>query len=219
MTQKITNKPSINLPPFKAMLVEDHFLFASGFIELLQIMSPNSSITHFSKPEQALQSLSTTEYQFIFADLMIPGSNTTEFINYCRKEYPSTLIIVISTIIDISKVKQCFSLGVNGYLSKVIDPYELKLALEKIYTGDKYISSDINGRLANSIFAKEQNDLTSKELEVLRLIAESKKVDEIAELLFISPYTVMAHRRNIMKKLSLHSAAALVKYAFENKLN
>jgi DNA-binding NarL/FixJ family response regulator len=73
--------------------------------------------------------------------------------------------------------------------------------------------------MTNSFFSTAQTDLTEKELEVLRLIAEGWKVNKIAEKLFLSPFTIMAHRRNIMKKLDLHSAAELVKYAYEHKLN
>ena len=108
---------------------------------------------------------------------------------------------------------------VAGDWQKSVSVYELNLALERTYAGDKYVSSDLNGKLANSFFVSEQTSLTLKELEVLRLIAEGYKVDKISEMLFISPYTVMAHRRNIMKKLDLHTAAELVKYAFLNNLN
>lgn len=210
----------IDLPVFNALIIDDHQLFAQGFTELLKTMAPEGcTLSHISAAEKAREELQRNNYQFLFTDLLIPGFDTKEFIIHCRKKYPELIIIVVSTILEISKVKECFGIGVNGFLSKAVNNYELKLALEITYNGGTYVSSNLNGRLASSLFIAEQHTLTSKEIEVLRLIAEGCKVEKIADTLFISTYTVMAHRRNIMKKLDLHSAAELVKYAFENKLN
>ncbi|MBS1917909.1 MAG: response regulator transcription factor [Bacteroidetes bacterium] len=209
----------IEVPEFNAIIIDDHVLFAQGFSELLKTMAPGCEIRLHSSVEKAKNDLKTGKYHYLFVDLLMPGVNTKEFVSSCRKEYPELIIIIISTIQEISKVREFFGIGINGYLSKAVSYFELKLALEKTYNGDKYVSSDINSRMTNSLFSAAQTDLTEKELEVLRLIAEGWKVNKIAESLFLSPFTIMAHRRNIMKKLDLHSAAELVKYAYEHKLN
>lgn len=211
-------REQIDLPFFKALLIDDHILFAQSLAELIRAMAPASDINYMTSVEKIREELKANEYQFLLIDLLIPGVDTKEFISYCVKKYPTLIIIVISSVIDISKIKECFSIGIGAYLTKAISSYELKLALEKTYRGEKYISSDLSGRLASSFFSVEQNNLTTKELEVLRLVAAGNTVNQIAATLHSSPFTIMAHRRKIMKKLDLHSAAELVKYAFENNL-
>lgn len=210
---------SADIPTFKALLIDDHVLFGQGLRNLIKGMSPESEVTYNSNPDKAKEMLKTGGFEFLFSDLMIPGYNTKEFISYCRKNYPALIIIIISSTMDINSIKEYFGLGINGFISKNVDHYELKMALEKTWQGEKYISSDLSGRVANSFFAEEKDELTKKELEVLRLVAAGYTVDKTAGVLFVSPYTIMAHRRSIMKKLDLHSAAELVKYAFENNLH
>jgi DNA-binding NarL/FixJ family response regulator len=149
---------------------------------------------------------------------MIPGNDVKEFISFCKKQYPGLYIIIISSVTDIHTMKVLFAEGVNGYLSKAVNYSELKTALEKIYSGERYLSTDLTGKLATFFFEGEESKLTKKELEILRIVASGKTVKQTAEDLLISPSTVMAHRRSIMSKLDLHSAAELVKYAYANKL-
>lgn len=207
-----------DISPLKIMLIDDHLMFAQGITELLNKISPDNKISVFTSVEKAKLELAANDYQFILSDLMIPGSNVKEFVGYCTKKYPGVYIIIISSITEINTIKELLAEGVHGYLSKAVNYFELKIALEKVYQGERYISSDLSGKMATSYFEAEKTDLTKKELEILRMVAAGKTVIQTAEALLISPSTVMAHRRNIMAKLDLHSAAELVKYAFENKL-
>ena len=208
-----------DIPAFNAMLIDDHLMFSQGLSEIIKNMAPDSFVTHFNNISRAQQELKANHYNFLLSDLLIPGQNVRDFIIECRREYPDLIIVIISSVMEISVVKEYFALGINGYLSKAVNFYELKIAMEKTYQGDKYISSDLSGRLASSYFMAEKSSLTKKELEILRLVAAGHSVDKTAQLMHVSPYTVLAHRRNIMKKLNAHSAAELVKYAFENNLH
>lgn len=208
----------LDIPKFKALLLDDHVIFSQGLAELIRKMSPESEVIHFNSVETAKASLLKEEYQFLLSDIVIPGSNTLEFITYCKKKFPNLTIIILSSITDMTTIKEFFSLGISGYLSKAVNNYELKIALEKTYQGEKYVSADLSGRLASSFFVAEKNSLTKKEIEIIRMVAAGHTVDAASKLLHLSPYTILAHRRNIMKKLDLHSAAELVKYAFENNL-
>ncbi|MGG9960017.1 response regulator [Ferruginibacter sp. SUN106] len=208
----------LDLSSFNGIIVDDHELFGHGFAMILKSMAFNNSL-HFTNIERAMNELQANNYNVLFIDLQMPGTDTKEFITTCRKKYPYLTIIIVSTIAEINRVKECFTWGVDGYISKSVSVFELNLALERTYAGDKYVSSDLNSKLANSLFFPAQTNLTAKELVVLKLIAQGYKVDKISEILFISTYTVLAHRRNIMKKLDLHTAAELVKYVFTNNLN
>lgn len=211
--------PEITYPTsLQIMLVDDHIMFTQGLTELLKKIFPNSHVSVFTSTEKALKQLEVNEYTFLLSDLIIPGSDVKGFITLCKKKYTALNIIILSSILDINIVKDYLAIGIDGYLSKAVSAEEMKMAFEKIYLGEKYVSTDISSKLVTSYFEETKTELTKKELEILRLIADGFTVIKTAEKLHISSATVMAHRRNIMSKLDLHSAADLVKYAYENKL-
>lgn len=209
---------TIEIPDLSVILIDAHEIFCQGIAEIFKGMSAESHFRYFTDIEKAKDEMSKKKYQFLLCDLLFPDTNVKKFISDCKKQYPDLFIIIVSSVIDVTTIKEYFSIGINGFISKGVSYYELKLGLEKVYHGDRYISSDLSSKLTYSYFSAQKINLTVKELEVLRLIAAGNPVNAIAKILHLSPYTIMAHRRNIMKKLDLHSAAELVKYAFENNL-
>lgn len=210
---------TLDLPSLKILLLDDHLLILKGFSEILKSMTPDSTIKFYTSAEKVKEELSREKYDVLFSDLMMPGVNTREFITTCKKKYPEMVIIILSGILEINVVKEYLSIGVNGFISKVVSQEEVKLALETTHRGETFVSSNLSGKLAFSLFAAEKTSLTQRELEILRLIAAGHSVEKTATLLNLSAFTILAHRRSIMKKLDLHSGAELVKYAFENNLN
>lgn len=207
------------IPATPVMLIDDHILVAEGFRELLlKILPPDSVINVFSSIDRAKESLEAQPYGIVITDLVMPGQSVMNFITTTRRQYADIIILVISSVLDTSSIKACLAAGANGYLSKATDPREIKLALEYTNRGRKYISGDLSGRLADSILSTENTILTNKELEIIRLIAAGNKTKNVAEMLFVSPITIMTHKRNIMRKLNLHSSTELVKYVYENNL-
>ncbi len=201
------------------MLVDDHVLVAEGFRELLKRMLPAGSVIDVSSTiETAAAALKTMRYGVLITDLIMPGQNVMSFITACRKSYADLIILVVSSSMDSNGIKACFAAGANGYLSKAVSPGEIKLALEYTAAGKKFVSADLAGKLADNIFSAENTVLTNKEREVLALIGAGKRTREIADLLFVSPITIMTHKRNIMRKLDLHSVTELVRYVFNNNL-
>lgn len=210
--------PKIALPPVRILLVDDHVLLNQGLYEVLRKLLPESDIEFLNRVDIARQRLQEKTYTFLITDYNMPGENVDEFIRHCRRTFPQMFILVLSGMTDLSTLKRCLQLNVNGFLSKSIHNYELQVALERTYRGEVYISSDLTGRLAASFFTDEATELTRKEMDVLRLVAKGKSVKAIAEELFISTSTVMSHRSSIMRKLDVRSAAELVRYVYENKL-
>ncbi|MBE9460580.1 LuxR C-terminal-related transcriptional regulator [Dyadobacter subterraneus] len=210
---------SVEIPVTKIMLLDDHVLVAEGFKQLLLKIVPQGSVIDiFSSIDRAKESLQTGEYRVVITDLIMPGQSVMNFIPFCRKSYADIIILVVSSVMDTTSIRSCLAAGANGYVSKAVDAREIKLALEYTYNGRKFVSSDLSGKLADSILSLESTTLTSKELEIIRLIAAGHKTKNVAEMLFVSPITIMTHKRNIMRKLNLHSATELVKYVFENNL-
>ncbi|MCE7044113.1 response regulator transcription factor [Dyadobacter sp. CY312] len=201
------------------LLIDDHILVAEGFKELLlKILPPGSKVDICFSVDKAKKHLQGGSYRFVITDLIIPGQDVLEFITYCRKTFKNIIIIVITGVVDANSIRTCLAAGADGYLSKAIEPRDMKLALEYTYLGKKFISNDLSGKLADSILSAENTALTAKEMEILRLIAAGKGTKVIAEILFISPITVMTHKRNILRKLNLHSTTELLKYGYDNNL-
>jgi DNA-binding NarL/FixJ family response regulator len=210
---------SIDIPPSKVLLIDDHALVAEGIKGLLlRILAPSSTVDLFFSLEKAKQHLQTNKYRYIITDLIIPGQNVMKFISECRKNFSDVIIIVLSGVNDAKSIKECLTAGANGYLSKATELREIQLALEYTYKGKKFISSDLSGTLADSIISIENTSLTPKELEIVRLVAKGCNTKKMAELIFVSPLTITSHKRNILRKLNLHSATELVKYAYDNHL-
>jgi DNA-binding NarL/FixJ family response regulator len=209
---------SIELPPFRLLLLDDHQVFIQGLAELIRLMSPESEIVLSTNEASAKEHLAKMDFQFLLTDINIPGANILEFTKNCISKYPNMTIIMLSSNTDMCTIKSYFNLGIAGYLSKAINSNELKIALEKTHKGERYISSDLTNMLATALFKADDNLLTKKEMEIIKHVAAGHSVNNTAALLNLSPYTVLAHRRNIMKKLGLHSAAELVKYAYDNNL-
>lgn len=209
----------IDIGTVNILLTDDHSLVAEGFRQLLIKMLPEDCmITVCNDLEKAKKALQTVKYDYVITDLVMPGQNVPDFIAYLHSNYPELTILVLSSVIDTNTVKECLSLGINGYVSKGVSPEEIKLAFENTYRGRKFISSDISGRLASSILSIENTTLTKKELEVLRLLAAGHNTKKTAEILHVSPITIITHKRNLMQKLNLHSVVGLVKYAYDNSL-
>lgn len=205
-------------PLLRILLVDDHIMFSQGLSELLYKMLPACEITLCTSVTTAITALKAHDYQYIFCDLMIPGNDIRSFISFCKKNTPVSYFIIVSSVTDIHVIKSLFSDGIDAYLSKAVNSEELRMAIEKVNKNEKFLSSDLSGKMISSLYDSEKTDLTRKELEILKMVAAGKTVVQTAAILFISQSTVMSHRRNIMKKLQLHSAAELVKYAYENNL-
>jgi DNA-binding NarL/FixJ family response regulator len=204
---------------YKAIVVDSHRMFADGFCELLK-----KKVTSFNTVDScysisiAKQRMQQKEYDYLFTDVVLNNDESKDFIKYCHKEYPSLIIIAVSGLINSFDIKELLNIGINAYLAKSASSDELQVAVERTSTGEKYISVELAGKLATALYSKNNNNLTKKELEVLRLVAKGLTIAEAAESMHLSQHTIIGHRRNIMLKLGVRSATEIVKYAYENNL-
>jgi DNA-binding NarL/FixJ family response regulator len=140
-----------------------------------------------------------------------------------KKEYPFLKIIIVSTHSNAKIISRLIRIGVNGYLLKNAEKSELLDAIYTVADGKKYFSKDVEDQyLSNNQKIEKQisnlTELSSREKEILVLIAHEYNTAEIAEKTFISLNTVNTHRRNLLSKLNAKNTAGLVKYAVENGL-
>lgn len=202
------------------LILDEHIRFAKSLAEIMADISHVSEFKICGTLCGAVQELSTGKYNYLLVDpAMLETDNTVveHFITEQKKRDADLIIIIVSSVVNVRVLKRYFNLGVNGYLSKIVDREKLQKALHITYLCQRSVCT-LDHTVPQDKHRVDKTVLTKKELEVLSVIAAGHTVKKTAELLFLSPYTIMAHRRNIMSKLDLHSGPELVKYAFENKL-
>jgi DNA-binding NarL/FixJ family response regulator len=204
---------------YKALVVDGHRMFTESLCELLKRKIANFSLVESSYSiVSAKQKMEQKEFDYLFTDSNINSNESKDFIEYCRKQYPNLIIIAVSAETNTFDVKELLNIGINAYLAKSAGSDELQMAIERTGIGEKYICAELAGKLASFLYAETNNQLTKKELAVLRLVAKGLTIAEAALQMHLSQHTIVGHRRNIMQKLGVRSATEIVKYAYENNL-
>jgi DNA-binding NarL/FixJ family response regulator len=211
--------------PIKLFLVEDHALIRGGIISLLPI-EKYEVIGEFDRPRFAFEALEAgRKPDIIVMDISLPEMNGLEASRFLKDNYPDIKIIILSMHKDEEYVMECLNQDIMGYVVKDSVGDEIRQAIDKVFSGQKYFSKEVinlalNTHKKNKSRQKELDEinLTTRENEVLVLIADGKINNEIAEMLFISERTVEAHRANIMKKMGARNTAELVRKAIEKHL-
>jgi two-component system nitrate/nitrite response regulator NarL len=207
------------LPPMKKysiLLVDDHRIFLEGMKNLIQ--EPFEVKDTASSGKEALELIKASEFDLLITDYEMPGINGLELVKAVRIAQPEIKIIVLSMHDDPSVVKELLRSGVMGYLLKNNTYKNLTEALHKVIEGKRFISDEIAELLISKPEEEEKGVLTSREIEILRLVAKEFNSRQIAEILFISERTVETHRKNILKKTGAANLVGLIKYAYANNL-
>ncbi len=217
---------SINL-----FIADDHVLYVDTLVIALecQELLPIKVLGTAGNGEDLINSLRSVSPDILLLDLNMPILNGLETIPLVMEEYPNISIIIVTKYDDPKFVKECLHIRrVAGYILKTSSFSELLEGISVVSEGQSYISKKLqlypkNGieEEASTLFDESfmaRYNLTRRELEILGAIAQAKSNLEIADNLFISPQTVGAHRKNIMRKLNISSIAGLVRFAIENQV-
>ena len=204
------------------LLADDHALIREGMHSILE---PDYEIVGEVKDGRELvRAALELRPDVIVTDIAMPNLNGLEAIRQLRKENLSAKIIFITMYTGVDFAVQAFRLGASGYLMKVDASEELARAFKEALAGRLYITPSIakevmmvlmEGSKAPSEDEEPWTTLTSREREVLQLVAEGRKMAEIGEILHISPSTVERHKYNLMDKLKLRTTAELTQYAIQ----
>ncbi len=156
----------------------------------------------------------------VLLDINMPGIDGVEAARTIRKKFPHVRILVLSMYNKPIFVKRMVESGVSGYVLKNTGREDLLKAIYAVSDGDQYFGAEVTRTIVTNLRPgnSPEIELTNRELEVVRLVAKGFSTAQIAEALFLSPYTVDTHRRNILSKLNLKNTAALVSYAVQNGL-
>ena len=208
----------------KIILVDDHQMFRDGVKSVLDDEENIEIIGEVGAAKELYDLLKSDSPDLIITDISMPDISGIEIAKYVSENYPGIKILILSMHSNEEFITKALSVGANGYLPKDTSMSELLEAINAIYKGDNYFNKNISDTILKSIINKskqenlEQNTLTKREKEVIKLVVEGLTNKEIADKLFISIRTVDSHKNNIMQKLNLKSSVELVKYAIKNNL-
>lgn len=209
------------LKDIKIVLVDDHKLLRDGLRNIIEQRFNMHIIGEASNGREAVKVCSKLLPNVIVMDVAMPGLNGIEATKQIHKNNPEVKIIGLSMHSSKQFIQSMFKSGAFGYLLKDGDSDELITAICTVMQNKKYLSKDINQdylAVLKEVKAIDKLQLSSREKEVLQLIAEGRSSKEIGEILFLSPKTVDVHRNNIMKKLDLYTIPELTKYAIQEGL-
>ena len=203
------------------LLVDDHTVVRQGLRALLSSEEDIEVIGEAENGRQAVQMASQSPPDIVVMDVAMPLLNGLEATRQILKSIPSAKVLVLSSYSDDDCVQQMTEAGISGYLSKQTAADDLVKAIREIQKGNNYFSPSIVRRLksrlqdafTNGQATKRNIELTSREAEVLQLIAEGFPNKQIAAELTISIKTVEKHRQQVMNKLNIHDVASLTRYA------
>ncbi|MEY2999829.1 MAG: hypothetical protein RL648_43 [Verrucomicrobiota bacterium] len=208
----------------KIGIIEDHTAIREMVAELVQTFDEWQIVTTCGDGRTALEECLITKPDFVVLDVMLPGMNGTEVLRRLKRRLPKVRVLVFSGYQDAPLVRDLVEAGAQGFISKSAPLAELRRGLEIVSSGGTYFSPEVADVLRQSVYdgslgaTPPLQRLTSREREILQLIAESYSTREIAARLDISIKTADNHRTNLMRKLDLHNIASLTRFAIEHHL-
>jgi DNA-binding NarL/FixJ family response regulator len=208
----------------KVLIVDDHRVVRDGLAKILEGCNDIEVIGQASNGLEAIRRVDELKPDVVILDISMPKLGGLEVCRRIRKDSPATKVVILTMHEEEEYSMKLVRLGVSGYLLKDSAAQEVIEAVRSANLGKAYFSPQISKTLAESYreIAPNQDDpydrLNDREREVLQLIAEGHTNREIGDILFISPKTVDNHRTNLMRKLNIHSAADLVRWATKRGL-
>lgn len=207
----------------RLILLDDHYLFGQSLYSLLIQMTGVKQISVFRRASEVLAYLTDNEADLIISDLQMPEMNGLALTAILHEQYPQIKVLILTIDDEPHKIRQAVAAGASGYLLKDTDKAELEEAIQRLYRGLPYYSEKVlklitSEKNANNPFDSELSQLSNREIDVLKLIAQEYSTNEIAEKLFVSVNTVESHRKSLIKKLDAKNVVGLIKFAMRHKL-
>jgi len=201
----------------RVLVVDDHTIVREGICQLLSTQRDLRVVGQAANGEQALAQVAALQPDVVLMDITMPQMDGLQATQKIVAAFPTTRVLVLTQHETMDYLLPLLRAGAAGYLLKAATLEELARAIRVTYTEGAFLPPNILHVLVDGIAtahaAQGKAPLTEREREVLRLVAEGLKVDEIAARLCISAKTVITHRANIMEKIGVHNTAELVKYA------
>jgi DNA-binding NarL/FixJ family response regulator len=199
------------------LITDDHPVVRRGIRQILEDDERIGLVHEAGDGKELFDKLNMQIYDVILLDISLPGRSGLDLIGQIKKTQGSAAILILSIHSEEMYAIKALKAGAAGYLTKTSAPEELISAIIKVSKGERYISVSLADSLAESLISDSKIPtyqlLSSRELEVLQLLAEGKKVIQIASELSLSPKTISTYRERLLEKLKLETTAELIRYA------
>jgi len=209
---------AVESKPVRIVLADDHDLVRSGIKALLTMIDGVEVVAEARDGRELVDLLADVKPDLVMTDISMPGMDGIAAIAEIHDRYPHLKVLVLSMYDTVDFVKRAMASGACGYLLKDASPFELEQALRSVLTMGSYFSPAIAQRLMQPSEPTAADELTQRQVEILRLIAEGRASKEIAFELGLSSKTIDVHRARIMDRLRLNDIASLTRYAVRKGL-
>ena len=202
-------------------MTDDHAIIRDGICALLSLTGDIEAVGVAANGKEALEMVRELTPDVVLMDIAMPIMGGVEAIRRIRKEFPKVKVLALTQYDDKAYVFPVIEAGASGFISKTAASSELTAGIRSVHRGDSFLSPSVARFLVEDYqqiaSMKGSQDpyeqLTNREREVLKLVAEGHTTQEIAAMLVLSPKTVERHKTNLMSKLDIHNRTELVKYA------
>src|SRR5215470_1650206 len=210
----------------RVFLTDDHVLFRQGIKTLISSELDMEVVGEASNGADAITRAAEARPDVILMDIGMAGLSAFEATRQIKKNRPDTKVLFLTMYDDEDYLVECMEVGAGGYVLKDSPAQQLLSAIRDVHRGGSYLSPRMLSQLVDDFRSRVKSTqrtprfatLTTREKEILKLLAEGNSVKEIAGGLNLSVKTVEAHKFNLMRKLDIHNKAQLVQYAIQKKI-
>lgn len=211
------------IPKKTVVIVDDHPLFREGLKSIIRSDTRYEIVGEAGTAHEAIRVIGEKRPDLVLLDVALPDKTGIELIGEIKNVLSKTMIMIISMHSKVDYIVKAFKAGATGYVVKDSAAERLLQGIDAVLRDEYFLDSSVSHKVIEKLmeWPKEEaritdrgyDSLTSREQEILALLAEGLSAREVAEKLFISPRTVENHRSSIMRKLDLHSNHELIRYA------
>jgi two-component system invasion response regulator UvrY len=206
----------------RLLIIDDHEVVRRGLKQVFSDEFSKLKIGEAENSRAALELITTQDWDLVLLDINIPGRNGLETLSEIKRLRPRTPVLVVSAYPEEEFAIRALKLGASGYLNKSSASDEMLVAANKVMAGGKYVTALLAEKLASALGGDVQQSphesLSSRELQVLQMIAKGRTIKEIAAELALSEKTIGTYRSRISKKMGLATNVDLTRYALKNQL-
>ena len=205
----------------RILVVDDHALVRRGLIELLQSLPVGAEFGEAGTGADALTMALSESWDVVLLDLALPDRHGLDVLRELHAAKPKLPVLILTMFPEDQLALRVLEVGAAGYLTKESAPEELLLAIERVVAGHKYLSPAMSQAVADGLGGPPpapHEQLSDRELEVLRLLAAGRPITSISRQLGLSPKTVTTYRARLLHKLRMKSNAELTFYATQHGL-
>lgn len=211
----------------RVLIADDHEIFLDSLSLLIATFIDVELVGNCKSGAEVINFVKNDEIDLLITDYRMPQMSGIELTIFLRQHYPKIKVMMLSVSEEAEMIREAFQAGVWGYMMKRAGKTELQKAIQTIAKGQKYFSESVvfelmrlglTDNIPKEEIPNELSQLTEREIDIIRLLANELSSNEIAEKLFIAPKTVETHRHNILKKLNVKNTVGIIKYAIKNGL-